>query len=317
MAVNNEEKVYNEIISSVPGSGASTAALAQAENLAQQQSGGYSGTYNGKLDSAIGEWLLNRGFDYDPSQDKTYQLYRQNYKKNSAAARNLSRQTANSLANGYNPTYADAVASSVYNDRMSGIDDNSMMFKDLYIQDRAAEQNRLLNKVNIYSTLDKSEYDKKQDLSADYKNYLNALATRYNADRQSEIGAAKVASDVYEQILNAEEIRHTAERKKEYRDRIAQEQAQFYNPANRSEEGIGGYNEIITPQSSKKTGELISKIFCEADGQRFLPKNKKKDTASIAQEIIDDALKNDEITAGEAAYLYDYYSLATDRYKNS
>ena len=54
-------------------------------------------------------------------QDKAYQQYRKEFAQNAAMARDTSRNTANQLSGGYNPTYADTVANEVYNERMGNI----------------------------------------------------------------------------------------------------------------------------------------------------------------------------------------------------
>lgn len=208
MSVNSEEKIYNDIMNEVPSQTVSgdtkqsAAALAGAESAAANQTGDYKSTYSGKLDNAISDYLTGRGFEYDPMQDKAYQQYRNEFAQNTAMARNTSRNTANQLAGGYNPTYADTVADEVYNDRMGNISDAESTFKGLAQQDYQAKQEQNANVLNLYSTLEGTDYSRNRDTTGDYKNYLNLLASRYSTDRQADTNLDSAKNDIYSAKLN-------------------------------------------------------------------------------------------------------------------
>jgi hypothetical protein len=180
----------------------SAAALAGAESTATGQADNYKSTYSGKLDDAISNYLTGRGFEYDPMQDKAYQQYRKEFAQNAAMARNTSRNTANQLAGGYNPTYADTVADEVYNDRMGNISDAESTFKGLAQQDYQAKQEKNANVLNLYNTLEGTDYSRNRDKTGDYKNYLNLLASRYSTDRQADTNLNSAKNDIYSAKLN-------------------------------------------------------------------------------------------------------------------
>lgn len=204
MSVNSEEKIYNDLMNEVPSQAVSadTAALAGAESAAANQTGDYKSTYSGKLDDAISSYLTGRGFEYDPMQDKAYQQYRKEFAQNAAMARDTSRNTANQLAGGYNPTYADTVANEVYNERMGNISDAESTFKGLAQQDYQAKQEQNANVLNLYNTLEGTDYSRNRDTVGDYKNYLNLLASRYSTDRQTDTNLDSAKNDIYSAKLN-------------------------------------------------------------------------------------------------------------------
>lgn len=210
MSVNSEEKIYNDLMNEVPSQTVSgdtkhsAAALAGAESTATGQADDYKSTYSGKLDDAISNYLTGRGFEYDPMQDKVYQQYRKEFAQNAAMARNTSRNTANQLAGGYNPTYADTVADEVYNDRMGNISDAESTFKGLAQQDYQAKQEKNANVLNLYNTLEGTDYNRNRDKTGDYKNYLNLLASRYSTDRQADTNLDSAKNDIYSAKLNGE-----------------------------------------------------------------------------------------------------------------
>lgn len=208
MSVNSEEKIYNDLMNEVPSQTVSgdtkqsAAALAGAESTATGQADDYKSTYSGKLDDAIINYLTGRGFEYDPMQDKAYQQYRKEFAQNAAMARDTSRNTANQLAGGYNPTYADTVANEVYNERMGNISDAESTFRGLAQQDYQAKQEKNANVLNLYNTLEGTDYSRNRDTVGDYKNYLNLLASRYSTDRQADVNLDSANNDVYSTKLN-------------------------------------------------------------------------------------------------------------------
>lgn len=208
MSVNSEEKIYKDLMNEVPSQTVSgdtkqsAAALAGAESTATGQADDYKSTYSGKLDDAISNYLTGRGFEYDPTQDKAYQQYRKEFAQNAAMARDTSRNTANQLAGGYNPTYADTVADEVYNDRMGNISDAESTFRGLAQQDYQSKQEKNANVLNLYNTLEGTDYSRNRDTTADYKNYLNLLASRYSTDRQADINLDSAKNDIYSTKLN-------------------------------------------------------------------------------------------------------------------
>jgi len=208
LSVNSEEKIYNDLMNEVPSQTVSgdtkqsAAALAGAESTATGQADDYKSTYSGKLDDAISNYLTGRGFEYDPMQDKAYQQYRKEFAQNAAMARDTSRNTANQLAGGYNPTYADTVANEVYNERMGNISDAESTFRGLAQQDYQAKQEKNANVLNLYNTLEGTDYSRNRDTVGDYKNYLNLLASRYSTDRQADVNLDSANNDVYSTKLN-------------------------------------------------------------------------------------------------------------------
>ena len=106
------------------------------------------------------------------------------------------------LSGGYNPTYADTVADEVYNDRMGNISDAESTFRGLAQQDYQSKQEKNANVLNLYNTLEGTDYSRNRDTVGDYKNYLNLLASRYSTDRQADTNLDSANNDVYSAKLN-------------------------------------------------------------------------------------------------------------------
>ena len=192
MAVYDEEKLYNELMNSAPSAEQSTATQNSAAALKAGESYAAPGDYTGgiadqKLDAAINKYLNSRGFNYNTADDPDYQAYVKEYNENAKRGKALSRATAKTLANGYNPTYADTVSDEVYNSYMENVTDAIPQFKSLAAMENSGRENQLANAVNIYSTQAQKDYSRYRDTVGDKKNFLNYLYDRYATDRQSDV----------------------------------------------------------------------------------------------------------------------------------
>ena len=56
--------------------------------------------------------------------------------------------------------------------------------------------------LNLYNTLEGTDYSRNRDTVGDYKNYLNLLASRYSTDRQADTNLDSANNDVYSAKLN-------------------------------------------------------------------------------------------------------------------
>lgn len=202
MAVYDEEKLYNELMNGAPSAEQSTATLNSAAALKEGESYAAPGEYTGgiadqKLDEAINKYLNSRGFNYNTADDPDYQAYVREYNENAKQGRELSRATAKTLANGYNPTYADTVSDEVYNSYMENVTDAIPQFKNLAAMENSGRENQLANAVNIYSTQAQKDYGRYRDTVGDKKNFLNYLYDRYATDRQSDVQQNADKASIY------------------------------------------------------------------------------------------------------------------------
>lgn len=202
MAVYDEEKLYNELMNGAPSAEQSTATLNSAAALKEGEGYAATGEYTGgiadqKLDEAINKYLNSRGFNYNTADDPDYQAYVREYNENAKQGRELSRATAKTLANGYNPTYADTVSDEVYNSYMENVTDAIPQFKNLAAMENSGRENQLANAVNIYSTQAQKDYGRYRDTVGDKKNFLNYLYDRYATDRQSDVQQNADKASIY------------------------------------------------------------------------------------------------------------------------
>ena len=73
---------------------------------------------------------------------------------------------------------------------MGNISDAESTFRGLAQQDYQAKQEKNANVLNLYNTLEGTDYSRNRDTVGDYKNYLNLLASRYSTDRQANTAFA-------------------------------------------------------------------------------------------------------------------------------
>lgn len=211
------EKKLEQLMNNVPESSESIQTKQSAETLAQAEAQGvpqgYNDTFSGKLDKAIDNWLAGQGLGaYTPNRDKAYKQYEQQYQKNLQEGRNLANNTAINLAGGWNPKYSNAVSSEVYNDQMANVTAAIPQFESLAANERLAQQNQKANVVNLYNTLDSTNYNRSRDSVQDYKNYLAALSERYVTDRTSDVQNNSNMTDVYNTLLNNAQSQAAEER---------------------------------------------------------------------------------------------------------
>lgn len=311
---------------------------------AATESGTYSGSYGDKIDTAINSWLSNRGFDYNTSNDKDYQKYVEQYKDNTQTGAQLSRQTADRLANGYEPSYADIVAGEVANKQMENVSDAVPTYKQMAQLDYNAEQNRLANAGNIYSQLDSTEYSRNRDLTQDYKNQLNTLYNRYVADRQSDLQLNELNNNIYETKLNAEQNRIEDERNAEnsryiYNTQSADSKAQIAQAEeendrkiqyNKSQDAYNNWVEMVKDmqKESKDKGKTrnaeavfaamgVTKNDFKEDGDKYDEKG-INNYVTYSKAYIDGALEAGRINSDERDYLYNKIGVTSDdeKYNN-
>ena len=203
----SEEKKYYELSGAAPKvqSSAQTAnaaaALAQAER--QAESASYGKTADARLDQAIADVLAQNGYRYDISKDQAYQDFAREYSQNALRGRELSRDTARTLANGYEPTYADAVGSEVYNDVASRAVNYAPSFKASANAEAAAASAQAMNAAQVYADIGNTEYSRQRDYQGDLKNYMSYLANRYSSERQADVQRGEFDNNVYTARLNA------------------------------------------------------------------------------------------------------------------
>lgn len=311
---------------------------------AATESGTYSGSYGDKIDTAINSWLSNRGFDYNTSNDKDYQKYVEQYKDNTQTGAQLSRQTADRLANGYTPSYADIVAGEVANKQMENVSDAVPTYKQMAQLDYNAEQNRLANTANIYSQLDSTNYSRSRDTAQDYKNQLNTLYNRYVADRQSDLQLNELNNNIYETKLNAEQNRIEDERNAEnsryiYNTQSADSKAQIAQAEeendrkiqyNKSQDAYNNWVEMVKDmqEESKDKGKTrnaeavfaamgVTENDFKEDGDKYDEKG-INNYVTYSKAYIDGALEAGRINSDERDYLYNKIGVTSDdeKYNN-
>ena len=179
---------------------AAAAAMAAQENAAAQAD--YSTTADGKLDEAINSYLNKNGYKYSLNQDDAYREFAREHSQNALRGQELSRENAGALANGYDPTYASAVASEIAGEQAAKVGEYIPQFESLAAQENAANQQADENLINIYNNIAGTEYSRNRDAQSDRIDYLNYLANKYAAERQNDSTLDSARAEIYNTRLS-------------------------------------------------------------------------------------------------------------------
>ena len=173
---------------------------AAAETAAQENAAAkvdYSTTADGKLDEAINSYLNKNGYKYNLNQDDAYREFAREHSQNALRGGELSRERAGALANGYEPTYASAVASEIAGEQAARVGEYIPQFEALAARENAARQQSDANLINIYNNIAGTEYGRNRDTQNDRLNYLSYLADKYAADRQNDSALDSARAEIY------------------------------------------------------------------------------------------------------------------------
>lgn len=353
MAVYDEEKLYNELMNGAPSAEQSAETLNSAAALKEGEGYAAPGEYTGgiadqKLDEAINKYLNSRGFNYNTADDPDYQAYVREYNENAKQGRELSRATAKTLANGYNPTYADTVSDEVYNSYMENVTDAIPQFKNLAAMENSGRENQLANAVNIYSTQAQKDYGRYRDTVGDKKNFLNYLYDRYATDRQSDVQQNADKASIYGTRLssaqsNLESARSIDNQRYLYNTQSADNRAQLAQQERENQQKIAymkaedEYNAKVAAakekakekqQNKKNAGktENANAILASmgVSKEDFAPGTDTKDPGKLyvengavnytvyAQTYIDTKYKEGYLNDDERDYLYEKLGITSD-----
>lgn len=173
---------------------------AAAETAAQENAAAkvdYSTTADGKLDEAINNYLNKNGYKYNLNQDDAYREFAREHSQNALRGGELSRERAGALANGYEPTYASAVASEIAGEQAARVGEYIPQFEALAARENAARQQSDANLINIYNNIAGTEYNRNRDTQNDRLNYLNYLANKYATERQNDSALDSARAEIY------------------------------------------------------------------------------------------------------------------------
>jgi len=207
MAVTNEEKRFIDLMNSAPAAKVSAQSVEAAQALAEGERAAenvdYSTTADGKLDAAINSFLNQNGYRYNINDDEAYKEFAREHSQNALRGRQLSEQGANTLANGYTPTYAPAVASEIGTEQAARVLEYAPQFQALAAREAAARQQNSGNLLSIYSDMANREYARRRDEQGDKMNFLNYLAGKYADERAGDASLDDARAQIYNTRLGA------------------------------------------------------------------------------------------------------------------
>lgn len=305
-------------------------------NLSQQ----FKYSNEGKYNKALNDISNRKAFSYDLSEDTLFQQAKDQYQTMGKTAMADTIGQASAMTGGYGNSYATTAGAQAYNAYLqelnNSIGDYYAMALSSYnaetdrlnstfsalSSDRSTESSEWANNWNVYNNLYNQYYNQYSDmLSKDQTawaqkgdnlyNAANLATSQYSTASSNDINIwnnqeqlrAEQASQIETERANRAQEQYNRDAlawKKEYEQRTLEQE--------KTSNTVGG-NETVTPQKTKNTNKIISIIAGEADGQRFMPADKKKSTRQIADEVINKKADELQLTAGELAYLYEYFAL--------
>lgn len=296
--MSREEEKLIQLINNAPkaasGNGADAAALAAAEQAAQNAD--YGSTADGRLDRAINEYLHRSGYSYNTADDAGYQDFAREHSNNALSGRAAAESTAERLSGGWTPTYTQAAGSAVQGDIAANAANYAPSFRSLARQEQAAKTAQAGTSAQILGAMADTEYARNRDTQGDRMNYLSYLAGKYADERQAQAQKAGFESDVYRTNLsaaasNAADVRSLNNRLYQFGTQSAQNRAQL--EADQAEfEQKQAYTAAYDAYKERVAAEQAA-----AKEAASLEKNKTKyfKTAGKIQEVISGrALKGDE-----------------------
>lgn len=273
-------------------------------------------------DKAYSDIVNRKPFEYDLSDDQLFQQYKDNYQAMGKAAMADTIGEASAMTGGYGNSYATAAGNQTYNNYLQQINNSIGDFYKMALSGYTAETDRLNDVFSAASadrTAAQNEWKGNWDVygnlykmySDDYNNLLSQDTSLYNQRGTNLYNAANLYTNQYNSdSTNAYNIWSTGQNLKAQQAQLeetARHNRETEKAANKtvsaslaraSSGGSSKNKTTITPKSTKTTTSIIKSIGSgPSPGIPYI------------KSVVEKNLNAGKITAGEAAYLYQYYNI--------
>ena len=198
------------------------------EAVRNNQPGEYQSKYTNQLDGILDQ-LTGRGpFQYDPSNDPLYNIYKDRYIMNGQRAMQDTMGQAAGLTGGYGNSYAQSVGQQTYNQYMEGLNDVVPQLAQMAYQRYGDEGDRLAQNYELLAAADDRAYGRNQD------DYTRWMQQQQLAQQQYENEYARDYGAYQDALANQMARDKLAEEQRQYdqtyglqRDQFAESQRQY------------------------------------------------------------------------------------------
>ncbi len=312
-------------------------ALYRGNNLTQQFKYGNERQYN----QALKDITNRKAFEYDLSQDHLFQQAKEQYQAMGKTAMQDTIGQASAMTGGYGNSYAASAGNQAYNAHLqelnNSIGDYYAMALSAYnnetdrlngvysalASDRSAQANEWSNNWNVYNNL-YSLYSndlnnaRQQDMSAwqqkgsNLYNAANLATGQYSTASSNDINTWNNQEQLKATMAQQIETERANRAEEAYRNASLAEQiksnkaTESYNAQKLAAEQAAAQQKQVTPQKSEKSLGLIREIkdVIARKGRGSGKTLTNADKAAIVQKYAN----RDDVTDGEAAYIYQYYN---------
>jgi len=234
-------------------------AVAAAQNLLNQQLGGYQSQHGSQIDSLIQQLQGQQPFTYDVNTDPLYLQLRDKWIRDGRLAMEDTMGQAAQLTGGYGNSYAQTAGQQVYNGYLRGVNEMVPQLKEAARADYDAENAYLMQQLGLLMDQD----------SQDYSRWMDELnRQRYEQEWQYQQERDQLSDSRYDQEWQYQQGRDQIADKR-YEDELAygREQDQY----NRQQDNYDRLLELIATTGYKPTAEeLAAAGMSEAQAKAWL-----------------------------------------------
>jgi len=133
----------------------------------------YQSDYTLEIDRLLDQVMNREAFSYDPSEDASYQRYKDRYMYLGKKAMNDAIGQAASLSGGFSNSYAESVGQQAYQDYLASFADAISQLQEMAMNSYNMESERLQNALGALKEAEADDYDKYLDDLAAYNDALD------------------------------------------------------------------------------------------------------------------------------------------------
>lgn len=159
------------------------------EALSEQESakpGAYQSQWQKGLDDTLRQILNRKEFRYDMNADALYNQYRDQYVRQGKLAMEDTMGQAAALTGGYGSSYAQQVGQQTYQGYLANLNDKLPELYRLALSKYQQEGDELLNRYDLLSRQESSDYSRYQDAFRAWQADRSYLASRYDAQQDAD-----------------------------------------------------------------------------------------------------------------------------------
>ena len=296
--------------------------------------GAYQSAWQAQLNDTLNKIMNRDKFSYDLNGDALYQQYKDQYTTQGKQAMMDTMGQAAAMTGGYGNSYAQSVGQQTYQGYLQQLNDKVPELYQLALDKYNREGEDLYNQYGLMADRENLDYSRYRDTVSDFQNERAYLSDQYNTER--ELDRSIYDSDRnfnYGTWSDQKSYDYQAERdniEDEWKQKEFDEAVRQFNVSQKKSSvssggssgggggssgstggsegaggngGTGGTNPGVSPTPSKNTTTFIATAMTKDEYMR------RGNSYNQYLDYIKSKLESASLTAGEFAYLEDYYKL--------